>query len=624
MVNISSFVRDMGIGALAQVETNRAATAKRAEDRATQEAERRKRLGEIQLQAELSAAQNRETIEGRATQADLDRTSREKIAAIAKATAITKDAESKYDWGFGLLGFTVPNHKKFNYDTVKNITAEGSARIESKVVQFDTASQFMWEGRTVQQQDILKDHMKKELKTMVAEGRLYAPSFKAIGGDKIGGNFHFQTGAPFLYNLFKDDKDMKKLIDGPSGDMNAPDPIVDDWLNTNQNSPFSQYMLNQNNLFKRARFLNFNQHAVDMEHVSGIIPVFLENRETRQLVIDKIKKGGVDPSLVYNPKNPFRHLVMIAELSTAAHGSGTGKTTALTGQRININNKSSSQEARLKLYRDRYGEARTIINDLVKLHELGDTLNETGVQELGVLFKLQEVSTTLVRSLNPFSTSKDKKTQLDKIDVDTVLLGTDGEIVEGLNAKTYFTELQKASNNRLVKFHSSIAKDGTLTAPQRTEQYAAMVQWEARTIQLVYKIAKMVQGGSGGQAVSNADFQAVLKSFQMGALGSREGTVHVLKMLQRMVEREYVHHKVLSNPNIIKGSQRAADNAVRFFDLYHPRPLIGGGTEQTSGTTQTGSTQLHSDGFPFEGTDAWYALNASVRVRILEKRNAPS
>ena len=91
-----------------------------------------------------------------------------------------------------------------------------------------------------------------------------------------------------------------------------------------------------------------------------------------------------------------------------------------------------------------------------------------------------------------------------------------------------------------------------------------------------------------------------------------------------MVEREYVHHKTMSNPNVIKGSQRAADNAVRFFDLYHPRPLIGGGTEQTSGTTQTGSTQLHSDGFPFEGTDAWYALNASVRVRILEKRNAPS
>jgi iron uptake system EfeUOB component EfeO/EfeM len=78
----------------------------------------------------------------------------------------------------------------------------------------------------------------------------------------------------------------------------------------------------------------------------------------------------------------------------------------------------------------------------------------------------------------------------------------------------------------------------------------------------------MVQGGSGGQAVSNADFQVVLQSFQSGTIGNLEAEDNIFKMLQGMTEREYLHSYINTQKSLLEGAA-PTQNAARYYLEQH-------------------------------------------------------
>ena len=276
---------------------------------------------------------------------------------------------------------------------------------------------------------------------------------------------------------------------------------------------------------------------------------------------------------------------------------------------------------RIKSNTDKHTEAKNVLHDITALRGIGETLDEYGMPKLNiakdVVTLLTGVARSLIKGTNKF-TPDVVGTDLEGITISEDQRGyltNDGNIVEGLDSNTYFNSIKEASNKRLGGLLAS-EEYKSLNKVEKTARYAAAVQWEARTIQLVYKIAKMVQGGSGGQAVSNADFQAVLKSFQSGALGTREGTLHVFSMMQKMVEREYLYTKIMSDETIVTGARDIADSARRTYRLYHKKALRAYGEP----AEKEDAVSPKTDQYPREGTPEFDALPNRQKAEIRRQR----
>ena len=79
------------------------------------------------------------------------------------------------------------------------------------------------------------------------------------------------------------------------------------------------------------------------------------------------------------------------------------------------------------------------------------------------------------------------------------------------------------------------------------ETYNAAVQYNFEKIKLVYQVAKLIQGGAGGQAVSNMDFGAIKDSFSAGPFGNIRGQIAIFKHLAEVTSDRYIMHKIYSN-----------------------------------------------------------------------------
>jgi hypothetical protein len=79
------------------------------------------------------------------------------------------------------------------------------------------------------------------------------------------------------------------------------------------------------------------------------------------------------------------------------------------------------------------------------------------------------------------------------------------------------------------------------------ETYNAAVQYNFEKIKLVYQVAKLIQGGAGGQAVSNMDFGAIKDSFAAGPFGNIRGQIAIFKHLAEVTSDRYIMHKIYSN-----------------------------------------------------------------------------
>ena len=145
--------------------------------------------------------------------------------------------------------------------------------------------------------------------------------------------------------------------------------------------------------------------------------------------------------------------------------------------------------------------------------------------------------------------------------------------IEGLDGKSFVESLERNANDKLLQARESIfrnfAKMSEADANIAEERFYNEAKYEALKIQLVYRIAKMVQGGSGGQAVSNPDFQAVLQSFQAGNWGTLQNEQAVFEQLQYMVEREFIYSKVMTSKAILNNERAVVNRALRLHKVQH-------------------------------------------------------
>ena len=188
--------------------------------------------------------------------------------------------------------------------------------------------------------------------------------------------------------------------------------------------------------------------------------------------------------------------------------------------------------------------------------------------------------------------------------------GLTGKITEGL---------QDGANRRIKAWSDRLEGKTNLTEEERHERYLKYVQYEALKIQLVYKIAKMVQGGSGGQAVSNADFQVVLQSFQSGAIGNLEAEDSIFKMLQGMTEREYLHSYINTQKSLLEGAA-PTQNAARYYLEQHRQSNTSMSNRASFAEAQEAATMN------FNKAQAEYAIRRKaeeekIKQDIINKRN---
>jgi hypothetical protein len=87
-------------------------------------------------------------------------------------------------------------------------------------------------------------------------------------------------------------------------------------------------------------------------------------------------------------------------------------------------------------------------------------------------------------------------------------------------------------------------------------------------------------------------------------------------MMQRMVEREFVYNRVMSDETIVTGARTTAESALRFYTQYHESksvedPLIG----------KVSINRDPVDNFPPPNSREFNRLPARIRKRIRNERS---
>ena len=122
---------------------------------------------------------------------------------------------------------------------------------------------------------------------------------------------------------------------------------------------------------------------------------------------------------------------------------------------------------------------------------------------------------------------------------DRVIIKDDKFNTFDIDTQNGINEIIKASKDSLKDFRG---KEGV-----NDQMYEAAVRFNFEKIKLVYQVAKLIQGGAGGQAVSNMDFKAIKDSFSASPLSNIKGQLAVIRHLRNVTSHRYVMHKFNSN-----------------------------------------------------------------------------
>ena len=256
-----------------------------------------------------------------------------------------------------------------------------------------------------------------------------------------------------------------------------------------------------------------------------------------------VDNWSTSKSLTRNDFKPQPNLDTIVATSIVAlgHGKTIYISPGVGGIKKRTRFNPSIREKEIKDARESYNTSASVLGQITQAREINRTLQHGTDQSkkatftLNIFRHLETFLYGLSKGLNLNINSEDKSIALsdsEKQDMANALSKVGIEDGEG-----FVQQIQDASNAKLAGAKDILneAFKGRVDPTGRallSERFNNEVKYEALKIQLVYKIAKMVQGGSGGQAVSNADFQAVLKSFQAGKWGTLEYEQAVFQQLQ--------------------------------------------------------------------------------------------
>jgi len=333
---------------------------------------------------------------------------------------------------------------------------------------------------------------------------------------------------------------------------------------------------------------------------TGIVQAIAEL--DRNKMISAADKMYLTKSLKKDKLNPQQNLDAIVAASSAA--IGFGKDTVISrgaGKQTRTVINSDIREKQIKDARKIHRENQSLLHQVTKANELNITLLKGTDSSKKAAFTLnifRHFETTL-NSLNLGFFNFNMSSEKDSITFDENEKEEMAKAFSKVGIKDgeeFFNKMQRSSNDKLAKAKTELSialQGGNIQEQARIrERFENEVKYEALKIQLVYKVAKMVQGGSGGQAVSNADFQAVLKSFQAGRWGNLQYESAVFEQLQSMVEREYIHSKVMTNRAVLSNEDAVATRALQFYRIQEERMRQYALRDNQSVVQTEGSKQL--------------------------------
>jgi hypothetical protein len=431
-------------------------------------------------------------------------------------------------------------------------------------------------------------------------------------GEVIGQQgYHVESGMGSVYQYLNTHKDakMRGLLDGIRDSVPLP-PLSNDakrMIKENPSIDWSKFgSVETNALVASARIYG---GVAELRRTGMVGALGGEHKDIQNSA--KSLAESTDSPFKYNSKNPFKTLHAIATASIFANGRGKSRE-KVSGGGVSklITHKYKDRNKEINDGLKKHNENMSLLSSIVDIRTLSEQMDQAEAPQLNFLRDVTEKLHGFVAALGiadkakKISFEKGISDEMDATFRDATNGGLTGKITEGL---------QDGANKRIKAWSDSLDGKTNLTDPERHERYLKYVQYEALKIQLVYKIAKMVQGGSGGQAVSNADFQVVLQSFQSGTIGNLEAEDNIFKMLQGMTEREYLHSYINTQKSLLEGAS-PTQNAARYYLEQHRQYNTSMSNRASFAETQEAATMN------FKKAQAEYEAKRQAKLKEVTQR----
>ena len=569
-------IRGMAIGALTELKEKRVLAA---------EEERQKRLEDRKFknQSRLQEQANKAAMERKRYEVDkqLELKKQEAIAkGIKERRAALTATENMYDQ-FGLdfvLGKQLPINLR-----AKRSNTQGRFYLG----QFDAA--VGWALKDINSMDAPENQKKQTLKRfdtwlgdnlrkVLLQTDAYATSKTQTGEFDYNTMFHLQSGMPNSYNYMNSHPTLQQKLDEQirtfANLYETPKHLVM-YSKDNPDSPINRLIdkftpLEQTIL---TNSLPGNGDLATLEQ-TALIPALKAN--TPEALLYAAKKVN---TIEGYRKKPFDSKDNINALITAsAIGVGEGRTFIVkraAGTQARTVFKHTQRYKEIEKTRETHETNNTLLDQVGDVRKINRSLQhgnkhaEKATFTLNAFRKLEFFAFSIKQGLG----LSGNKMEVEISDENRESMVDTFSSIEGLDGKSFVESLERNANDKLLQARKSIfrnfAKMSEADKNIAEERFYNEAKYEALKIQLVYRIAKMVQGGSGGQAVSNADFQAVLQSFQAGNWGTLQNEQAVFEQLQYMVEREFIYSKVMTSKAILNNERAVVNRALRLHKVQH-------------------------------------------------------
>jgi hypothetical protein len=463
----------------------------------------------------------------------------------------------------------------------------------------------------------LDNWLLKKIPEVMSKTEVMKNEFNSAGAIIGQQGYHVESGMGSVYKYLNTHKDakMRGLLDSIKDSVPLP-PLSDDAKRIMKENPSINWRafgnVETNALVASAHVYGGVTELVKM----GIIGALRGDQNDIQRSAQSLAQS-TDIQFRYDERKPFITLNAIGTASIFAHGRGKSRE-KFSGGGVSklITHKFSERNKQISKGYAKHSENTSLLSSIVDIRNLSRSLDRTKAPQLNFIrdvgAKLHGLVTALGIADKAESISFEQGTA-DEMNA-TFRDATNGGLTGNITAR-----LQEGATNRLRGWKDRLDKKANLTKGERHERYLKYVQYEALKIQLVYKIAKMVQGGSGGQAVSNADFQVVLKSFQSGSIGSLEAEDSIFKMLQGMTEREYLHSYINTQKSLLEGAA-PTQNAARYYLEQHRQYNTSMSNIASFAKTQEVATMDYKKAQEAHAAKR-QAVEEKLRQEIKDKRN---
>jgi hypothetical protein len=574
-------IRGMAIGALTELKEKRVFAAeeertKRLEDR------KFKNQSRLQRQADDAAAlRNKYTADTR-LQVARDNAEAKKIKE--NRTAMLSFSKTWDQFGIGgesgLLGRNLPEQFRVLRDRTPDALYRGKfdGAIGYVIGEFQKIENLSVRNS---QFNNLNTFLAKRFPQLLTETNAHATDTSKSGKYNYEQMFDLRTAFPQTYAYMNSVDSLKDVLNAQKQEFAELYKIPDNINALTETNPKSFTAKRLNKSFgKRGLYIlgSLHQNWVVLAD-TGMVQAIAEGDRNKMLsAVDKMYNTK---SLKKNNLIPQQNLDAIVAAASVA--IGFGKDTVISrgaGRQTRTVINSDIREKQIKDARKIHRENQSLLHQVTKANELNIALRVGTDYSKKATFTLNIFRhfETMLNSLNigffnfDMSSKEDSITFGEKEKEEMAKAFSKAGIEDG---EEFFNKMQQSSNNKLAQARTELSialKGGDIYEQARMqERFRNEVKYEALKIQLVYKVAKMVQGGSGGQAVSNADFQAVLKSFQAGKWGNLQYESAVFEQLQSMVEREYIYSKVMTNRAVLSNEDAVATRALQFYRIQEER-----------------------------------------------------